>query len=185
MCSQSDLSMYVTVGSVGHHFKTSMKSSRCLLWPIRIFNRKQFAGNCVFSEVRLLFIFSLLFDFAQETWNSLSFFQLFYSQFLLHHKNYLKVIIFSSFGLKLSQSFDLMNKFNNCTMFLFFFLSHSIDKICAEPKDVGICKAEFPRFYYNPETSQCEKFYYGGCEGNKNNFVTKEECEDACVEKTS
>jgi len=34
--------------------------------------------------------------------------------------------------------------------------------------------------FYNPRKSQCEKFVYGGCLPNRNNFVTLEECENFC-----
>ena len=34
--------------------------------------------------------------------------------------------------------------------------------------------------FYNPRKSQCEKFVYGGCLPNRNNFVTLGECENFC-----
>ncbi len=52
---------------------------------------------------------------------------------------------------------------------------------CEQEKIVGLCKAAFPRFYYNSVTKDCEQFIYGGCGGNNNNFVTKTECEITCV----
>ena len=33
------------------------------------------------------------------------------------------------------------------------------------------------RFYFDPSSGTCRQFYYGGCEGNKNNFKTIRECE--------
>ena len=45
---------------------------------------------------------------------------------------------------------------------------------------VGPCKARLPRYFFNPRTRECELFFYGGCLGNKNNFVTKQACEEAC-----
>ena len=33
------------------------------------------------------------------------------------------------------------------------------------------------RFYFDPSSGTCRQFYYGGCEGNKNNFKTLGECE--------
>ncbi|VDP41252.1 unnamed protein product [Schistosoma margrebowiei] len=33
------------------------------------------------------------------------------------------------------------------------------------------------RFYYNRVNKTCEVFYYGGCFGNGNNFLSKTECE--------
>lgn len=52
---------------------------------------------------------------------------------------------------------------------------------CLLPTEVGPCRALIPRFTYNPATDTCESFFYGGCDGNANNFVTVEECQDACV----
>ncbi|XP_049527493.1 actinia tenebrosa protease inhibitors-like [Dermacentor silvarum] len=54
--------------------------------------------------------------------------------------------------------------------------------ICRLPVDDGICKALIPRFYFNAETGKCTSFFYGGCEGNENNFETIEECEKTCAE---
>ncbi|CAF0950038.1 unnamed protein product [Rotaria sp. Silwood1] len=57
---------------------------------------------------------------------------------------------------------------------------HVSNIACKQPKDAGNCKARMPRFYYNSATKNCESFTYGGCQGNKNNFLTKAECENAC-----
>ncbi|KAF7248459.1 Fused toxin protein [Varanus komodoensis] len=32
-------------------------------------------------------------------------------------------------------------------------------------------------------SKKCERFIYGGCDGNKNNFKTLKECRQTCVEK--
>uniref|UniRef100_A0A3P8TZI3 BPTI/Kunitz inhibitor domain-containing protein n=1 Tax=Amphiprion percula TaxID=161767 RepID=A0A3P8TZI3_AMPPE len=45
---------------------------------------------------------------------------------------------------------------------------------------VGPCRAAFPRFFYNPTNQSCSSFVYGGCESNRNNFLTLEECESSC-----
>jgi len=37
------------------------------------------------------------------------------------------------------------------------------------------------RYYFNNITGQCDSFIYGGCDGNGNNFLTKELCEIECV----
>ena len=52
--------------------------------------------------------------------------------------------------------------------------------LCSLEKDPGLCKAYFPRYYYNYKTKACEEFIYGGCQGNQNNFETLEACEDKC-----
>lgn len=52
---------------------------------------------------------------------------------------------------------------------------------CASPIDVGPCLASIPRWGYNPATGECERFNYGGCGGNQNNYLSLELCENACV----
>jgi len=51
--------------------------------------------------------------------------------------------------------------------------------------ETGECRAAFPRWYYNMDSSKCEEFLYGGCGGNKNNFKTKDECEGNCTTNTA
>uniref|UniRef100_A0A8C6XA42 BPTI/Kunitz inhibitor domain-containing protein n=1 Tax=Naja naja TaxID=35670 RepID=A0A8C6XA42_NAJNA len=70
---------------------------------------------------------------------------------------------------------NFWGSFRGTVCFIFFFLlSHVSPVICQLPKAVGWCKALFPRFYFNAATGNCEKFLYGGCGGNKNNFITLE-----------
>lgn len=57
--------------------------------------------------------------------------------------------------------------------------------ICSLPQDVGPCKAYYPRWFYNSETQVCEKFVYGGCLGNQNNFQTDIDCYEKCVKDDS
>ncbi|XP_017007092.2 kunitz-type serine protease inhibitor bitisilin-2 [Drosophila takahashii] len=56
---------------------------------------------------------------------------------------------------------------------------------CHQPKETGRCFALFYRYAYNVDTQSCEEFVYGGCAGNKNNFESKEQCEQACLGKSS
>ncbi|XP_067410038.1 chelonianin-like [Emydura macquarii macquarii] len=53
--------------------------------------------------------------------------------------------------------------------------------ICRLPAEVGPCTAAIPRWFYNWHAKKCEKFSYGGCNGNKNNFETKANCLEACA----
>lgn len=52
--------------------------------------------------------------------------------------------------------------------------------ICQLPKLTGECKASKIRFYFDPTRAECVIFTYGGCDGNKNNFKSEEECESIC-----
>lgn len=45
------------------------------------------------------------------------------------------------------------------------------------------CYAYIPRFRYNSSTNSCEDFIYGGCGGNKNNYLDEESCVAACVQQ--
>ncbi|KAM6166965.1 WAP, Kazal, immunoglobulin, Kunitz and NTR domain-containing protein 1 [Erethizon dorsatum] len=51
---------------------------------------------------------------------------------------------------------------------------------CTLPAVQGPCQGWEPRWAYNPLLQQCQPFAYGGCEGNGNNFETRESCEEAC-----
>lgn len=57
----------------------------------------------------------------------------------------------------------------------------SIAEICRLPLDYGGCSKFLPRWYYNTEKRRCEQFSYGGCFGNSNRFLSKQECENACT----
>ncbi|OUC41531.1 putative Kunitz/Bovine pancreatic trypsin inhibitor domain protein [Trichinella nativa] len=52
---------------------------------------------------------------------------------------------------------------------------------CDEPKNPGPCKGSHLRFYYDKTIDDCRLFYYGGCQGNRNNFGTIDLCRQECV----
>ena len=58
----------------------------------------------------------------------------------------------------------------------------SVSDICSLSQDQGPCGDWVLRHYYDKSSGQCQYFYYGGCEGNENNFETAEECESRCSE---
>ena len=62
----------------------------------------------------------------------------------------------------------------NCMSFLL------ANPICQLPPQVGPCRAAIPRYYYSAELGGCYRFFYGGCDGNGNNFPTEQECEEKC-----
>lgn len=61
----------------------------------------------------------------------------------------------------------------------------TVPEDCHQPKETGRCFALFYRYAYNVDTQSCEEFVYGGCAGNKNNFESKEQCEQACLVKSA
>ncbi|KAK8392656.1 hypothetical protein O3P69_014824 [Scylla paramamosain] len=53
---------------------------------------------------------------------------------------------------------------------------------CQLPITSGPCFGSFHHFAYNSTSGLCQKFLFGGCGGNSNNFETKEECVTVCEE---
>ncbi|XP_060071459.1 uncharacterized PE-PGRS family protein PE_PGRS54-like [Ylistrum balloti] len=51
---------------------------------------------------------------------------------------------------------------------------------CHMPPDPGPCYASTERWYYNGQKGCCERFIFGGCQPNGNNFVSKRACEHTC-----
>ncbi|XP_041525957.1 WAP four-disulfide core domain protein 6A-like [Microtus oregoni] len=54
------------------------------------------------------------------------------------------------------------------------------DDFCSLPKNTGPCMFRVPRWYYNKETGRCTEFIYGGCMGNRNNFLSESVCKSIC-----
>ena len=57
----------------------------------------------------------------------------------------------------------------------------SVTDACALPKLVGPCRAAMPRWYFNSRVQRCERFTFGGCLGNANNFRSKQSCQNQCI----
>ncbi|XP_033628590.1 papilin-like [Asterias rubens] len=53
--------------------------------------------------------------------------------------------------------------------------------VCGLPSDAGPCKALITQWAYNKDLNACQRFNYGGCEGNDNRFASEIECRHACV----
>lgn len=51
---------------------------------------------------------------------------------------------------------------------------------CLQPALVGECQNYTARWYYDSLESQCRQFYFGGCGGNNNNFLSQEDCQRSC-----
>lgn len=67
---------------------------------------------------------------------------------------------------------------SSCYYCLLFFLS--AERVCGLAPKRGRCEAYLPRYFYNQTSGQCDKFIYGGCQGNSNNFPTFELCQKKC-----
>lgn len=74
-------------------------------------------------------------------------------------------------------------------LFFFFFLLflchgstlfHFLLGHCLTPKKEGPCRGSFPRWHYNAASSKCERFFFGGCKENSNNYLSEKECLNAC-----
>nr|XP_035973742.1 papilin isoform X7 [Halichoerus grypus] len=51
---------------------------------------------------------------------------------------------------------------------------------CLLPSAHGSCADWAARWYFVPSVGQCNRFWYGGCHGNGNNFASEEECISSC-----
>ncbi|XP_077160116.1 tissue factor pathway inhibitor 2-like isoform X2 [Paroedura picta] len=51
---------------------------------------------------------------------------------------------------------------------------------CRPEFDEGFCRALIPKYFFNLISMTCEKFYYGGCFGNDNQFDSRDSCMDYC-----
>ncbi|EYC10388.1 hypothetical protein Y032_0056g2719 [Ancylostoma ceylanicum] len=56
--------------------------------------------------------------------------------------------------------------------------------VCTLPLESGPCYGLMPRYGFDANTGRCVRFVYGGCQGNGNNFETKEECQLTCLKNT-
>ncbi|XP_042308649.1 collagen alpha-3(VI) chain isoform X2 [Sceloporus undulatus] len=57
----------------------------------------------------------------------------------------------------------------------------SATDICNLIKEEGTCREFKLKWYYDPKTKSCARFWYGGCGGNENRFNTQRECEQLCM----
>ncbi|XP_052766205.1 uncharacterized protein LOC128207366 isoform X2 [Mya arenaria] len=51
---------------------------------------------------------------------------------------------------------------------------------CRLPPEEGQCRANLQRWYYDSDIRRCRTFKYGGCQGNRNNFASEDECLSSC-----
>lgn len=55
-----------------------------------------------------------------------------------------------------------------------------VKAVCMLPEQTGPCHAFHQRFRFEPMKGMCIPFSYSGCQGNRNNFYTQDECLDFC-----
>ena len=60
-------------------------------------------------------------------------------------------------------------------------LLRPVADVCQMTKVIGPCRAWTTRYFYNADISRCQPFHYGGCDGNGNNFNSREECTKSCA----
>ncbi|KAH8350641.1 hypothetical protein KR067_013332 [Drosophila pandora] len=75
------------------------------------------------------------------------------------------------------------------TLYVFQFKYYNLFflEICGQPHSLNgdgriSCEAYFPNYSYDSAKKECVFFVYGGCGGNENRFVSKEACEEKCLE---
>lgn len=61
---------------------------------------------------------------------------------------------------------------------LFFLAAYPV--MCLLPSAHGPCANWTTRWYFVTVVGKCNRFWYGGCHGNKNSFASEEECMRVC-----
>jgi hypothetical protein len=70
---------------------------------------------------------------------------------------------------------DCVGEFPSCDM-----TPQMFREFCRAPLKKGGCHSQNIRWFFNVDADTCVQFIYKGCSGNRNNFLTKEECENTC-----
>ncbi|KAF1752814.1 hypothetical protein GCK72_019369 [Caenorhabditis remanei] len=53
---------------------------------------------------------------------------------------------------------------------------------CSLERSAGPCTDSISMWYYDSKDDDCKPFTYGGCRGNQNRFVSKDQCQQSCKE---
>lgn len=69
-------------------------------------------------------------------------------------------------------------------MFLSVTVISCVADACFLRQDQGGCQNYTMMWFFDPEQSECSRFWYGGCGGNENRFATQDECENLCLTKS-
>ncbi|XP_022240200.1 papilin-like [Limulus polyphemus] len=57
----------------------------------------------------------------------------------------------------------------------------SYEEVCSLPKEKGPCRNFTVKWFFDVNYGGCIRFWYGGCGGNKNQFMSEVECEATCT----
>uniref|UniRef100_A0A672LDJ7 BPTI/Kunitz inhibitor domain-containing protein n=1 Tax=Sinocyclocheilus grahami TaxID=75366 RepID=A0A672LDJ7_SINGR len=76
-------------------------------------------------------------------------------------------------SLNMHHCFRIIPPFSQSTIYIL--------TIKTEPLQSGACGSYLSRWYYSQQTKKCMHFWYGGCGGNENRFLTEDECFRQCV----
>lgn len=68
---------------------------------------------------------------------------------------------------------------NNFFSFFNFYNFEGTNKCHLCPKSGSGCHC-YKRYYFHPKSGTCKMFYYRGCYGNANNFLTEDSCLKSC-----
>ncbi|XP_023024840.1 extracellular matrix protein f-spondin [Leptinotarsa decemlineata] len=61
------------------------------------------------------------------------------------------------------------------------FMDMNVAKVvCMQDSDPGPCQGYYNRWWFDSTKLRCLPFIFGGCRGNRNNFLTEEQCMDTC-----
>ena len=52
--------------------------------------------------------------------------------------------------------------------------------VCQMKNDRGTCTDYVVKWFYNTTAGRCDRFWYGGCDGNDNRFDDQEACSRRC-----
>ncbi len=67
------------------------------------------------------------------------------------------------------------------TLYDRFFKALNRAAMCSLPLRTGPCYNTSTRYGFFPPAGECVRFAYSGCRGNRNNFITREDCESVCL----
>ncbi|CAH2040839.1 unnamed protein product, partial [Iphiclides podalirius] len=88
----------------------------------------------------------------------------------------------SALGVVLSKVY---NTFHEVPTRITPFKPKVLGKTCLLKPDTGPCRGDIAMYYFKPETMKCERFSWGGCQGNGNRFDTENECMETCLSQPS